>query len=624
MGRAFSYQALDLSKSEIRLISIEPGSGLNPLKGHIFHVPLSDATPKYHALSYAWGEETEGSNASASEPSIGRRLHYYLTQWPLPPGPSGWMFIDDEQFKIRPNLEAALRHLRSETKQLVLWIDAICIDQQNTTERSEQVSQMRTIYRRAEDVHVWLGPATDDSGMAMRFLQDIARLSDDEIHGETLLQRKLTEKKWIPDIESLVPLFKRPYWTRAWVVQEIVNAKHAIVHCGLQTVTWTEIEKATRELRNRSIQLSYVFHASIGKVGTVVSQGPSSIKGAELVSKENEVPTFRLLDLLLTHERKKVSNLKDKVYAVVGISEAQDDPAFQVDYSRSIQAVYTDVVAYLISRGSLNVICASHKYAKLSDLPSWVPDWSVDIWPCRSHLIEPLEHDASAGTKAKAHISPNQRILHASGFIFDTIQHVGGTLTRAENSLLYSIKALENFHAWRKILLSVKVANEETDFGFMRSLFCNTYVKVSNKPTTQNWPHAQVLGAFGSLTQRLLPNQYIDPKLQEYIHTFQKTRSRNATTLDNSLVTSVSTMTRGRRFFITNKGEFGTAANDVEVGDLVVCFLGCAYFVVLRPVIGVEGEYTLMGDAYVDGKMNGEAMRDFDVGGYIEREFEIR
>lgn len=61
-------------------------------------------------------------------------------------------------------------HLRRPDSHLVLWFDAICIDQTNFEERGYQVQQMPKIYGAANEVIAWLGEARDDSDLAMDYI----------------------------------------------------------------------------------------------------------------------------------------------------------------------------------------------------------------------------------------------------------------------------------------------------------------------------------------------------------------------------------------------------------------------------------------------------------------------
>jgi len=108
---------------------------------------LSDS-PRYEALSYTWGDERAETLIS----------------------------IDDGLFLVRRNLDCALKQLRYDYEPRTLWIDAIRINQSDVDERGDQVSQMGSIYSKANDVVVWLGEATNDSNQGMDFLNEILML----------------------------------------------------------------------------------------------------------------------------------------------------------------------------------------------------------------------------------------------------------------------------------------------------------------------------------------------------------------------------------------------------------------------------------------------------------------
>lgn len=148
----------DLPDGHIRLLTIHPGDEASALSGIIRSAPL-ELAPNYEAVSYAWGAEDftdaldvvcdTGSTSTSSETK------------------------DVRSIPITPNVTSLLNSLRYPNEPRVLWIDAICINQANASERSVQVQQMRQIYSRAQRIIIWLGLATEDgeSDRAFRFLQ---------------------------------------------------------------------------------------------------------------------------------------------------------------------------------------------------------------------------------------------------------------------------------------------------------------------------------------------------------------------------------------------------------------------------------------------------------------------
>lgn len=608
MDGTFEYKPLDLSKNEIRLISISPASwASDKLEGRLFHVPLEEAPP-YEALSYVWGshqleksQPVPSTSGTFGFPLL-RRVQYAIARWPLSPTPSGSININSQDFHLNSNLEAALRYLRYPKKKLVIWIDAICINQYNTEERNEQVSKMRLIYKGAQEVRVWLGESYENSGVAFDFIRELSSFYESR-PANAVVVKLITNSATRPKFDALVSLWKREYWTRIWIIQEIASGRKVTVHCGSTTITWSEISTTSYFLERYNFHISTLFPTKLSTIGVLLYKGPSSLKSVNQSLTTTIIPRYGLLSLLLTHESKKSTDPKDKVYALVGLSTAQDDPDFVIDYSKTLREVYTDVVRYLISKGSLDVISSSNHLTKIPNLPSWVPDWSINTEGSRQHLHDPQTKHVSGTSKAVARVSEYGQILYATGFRFDTIKHLGHKHTAHPQR---SKEALETFHAWRKILLDHKGNNLDYQMGFARSLFCDEHAAPETKGSRV--PEDQILGSFGSLTERMLPTHRIDPQLHEFIQAFKTgVVSSRIGNWDATFVTTVTTIAQGRKFFISEKGHIGTAAGGVQAGDILVVLFGCSWFSVLRPKESGEG-YTFVGEAYVDGWMQGEAM----------------
>lgn len=214
----YQYAPLKESKGEIRLLELYPGGLGEDIECSIRHATLA-STLEYTALSYTWGD-----------PKIRKAI-----------------VVDGQTLEVTVNLFDALRYLRSSRKTQTLWVDAVCINQGDMNERSKQVLRMRDIYTFAKTVKVWLGPADDDDRAAMALVKSLgAAVSDPE---EALAQgfneygqefMEIFERVDPEIVRALGQLFKRPWWTRVWVVQELSLAKQqaAIVRCGDAAAPW--------------------------------------------------------------------------------------------------------------------------------------------------------------------------------------------------------------------------------------------------------------------------------------------------------------------------------------------------------------------------------------------------
>ena len=141
---------------------------------------------------------------------------------------------------------------QKETKSL--WIDQICINQNNSDEKSVQVSIMGAIYRSAAQVTIWLGPGTPDSGQALSFIIDLweALSAHYELHnggvdpfredyGAVRLEPTGFEVpvQIDPRWTALFGVLDRKWFSRCWIVQEVMANDNVIVHCGNDQLDWS-------------------------------------------------------------------------------------------------------------------------------------------------------------------------------------------------------------------------------------------------------------------------------------------------------------------------------------------------------------------------------------------------
>ncbi|KAE9378955.1 HET-domain-containing protein, partial [Stipitochalara longipes BDJ] len=191
----FPYKHLDSTKSEIRIINLRPGVAPSPVECTLEHVPMAHKSRKtYRALSYTWG----------------------------PLEPTKLLSLDGIQIEVRDNLWQALCHLRQPDTDLRLWVDALCINQEDIPERNEQVSRMGTLYNQAEEVLVWLGPEKDDSDAA------VSAIKCSVVPSSRLLSVDVPSPSGsISSIEirSVYDLLHREYWRRVWIIQEVFKAR---------------------------------------------------------------------------------------------------------------------------------------------------------------------------------------------------------------------------------------------------------------------------------------------------------------------------------------------------------------------------------------------------------------
>lgn len=176
----------------------------------IKHVKLSQL-PQYEALSYMWG----------------------------PDGNHRPIDIDGNICYVRCNLWSALYHLRLEDEARVLWIDAICINQTDVAERNYQVTQMGRIYSNASRAVVWLGESSSESSIAVSVLSKTGQDSDWASFSENSILYPPTTEGGLLKLDAIRSMCYREYWTRLWIIQEVLLSTDILLCCGDESLPWS-------------------------------------------------------------------------------------------------------------------------------------------------------------------------------------------------------------------------------------------------------------------------------------------------------------------------------------------------------------------------------------------------
>jgi hypothetical protein len=228
-----SYQFENFEyKDDIRILRVLAGKGDEPLRCMLFPSSLLSRVSQskseqheYKALSYWWGED-EPTHAITLYDDTGVREGLENRTPTLPSG----------TFYVRSNLAAALKHFRREGEDINFWVDAICINQTDLLEKTAQVSMMDEIYSKAQSVCVWLGAGNPKTEETFNFLRQILDLRE----FDRLIRTKRTPRNWM----LVINLLKNRWFSRRWVIQELVLAKSATVHWGSQVMVWSDFAEA--------------------------------------------------------------------------------------------------------------------------------------------------------------------------------------------------------------------------------------------------------------------------------------------------------------------------------------------------------------------------------------------
>jgi hypothetical protein len=339
----------------VRLLEILPGDRDSTIHCSLSVSTIGESLGTFEALSYVWGT----------------------------PADAGIILLDGRPVSVTRNLECALRCLRRKASARLLWIDALCIDQTSSKEKSTQVSRMWAIYAFSRRALMFLGDEADDSDLALRFLHIISKLQPDDIDAvEKMVRDPSLEASW----KALWKLTQRKWWCRAWVIQEYAVATEVHFLCGSCTLPGDDLSKAVNLL------LEYRFRGTIPQAQAYLIRQVASTPINHLWSTRDEYqrglqPYKPAVDVIYRFRGSKSLDPRDKIFSLYALMGRI--PELRPDYSQSVQDLYQNVVRTAIKySGTLEVL--SHHNRNVQSqlmLPSWCPDWTIRrgnrilLWP---------------------------------------------------------------------------------------------------------------------------------------------------------------------------------------------------------------------------------------------------
>ncbi|KAF9634233.1 hypothetical protein BFW01_g5128 [Lasiodiplodia theobromae] len=289
----FRHKPLNLSENSFRLLDINGVSPEGLIECTINEYNRDDLHQSYRALSYTWGPET----------------------------PAGWILLNGKAFRARENLIRFLEATSSHREaRKGIWIDAICIDQDNTTEKMQQVKQMDDIYRNAATVFAWLGDATGDYQELHELLKKFEETPEGGVPNRSsaifgILRGSSAVR------EQMLDVLSRPYWTRMWIIQEITLAQTDVrLLFGKHTLSWNTVKPLSVMIKS-DVKYRLFFR-------TVPAYQVA--KAADLLRSKSRPLT--ILGLLKELDGGGLcADARDKVYALLGM--ASDTGALEPDYT---------------------------------------------------------------------------------------------------------------------------------------------------------------------------------------------------------------------------------------------------------------------------------------------------
>ncbi|KAI0146927.1 heterokaryon incompatibility protein-domain-containing protein [Xylariaceae sp. FL1272] len=573
-ARAQQYTYANLTaKDDIRLLQLLPGQKGEALRVRIRRVSLSAET-NYTAISYAWGERKALKT----------------------------IFDEDRRIRIPVNLHQALESMRHPAHAIDLWADAVCIDQTNKSEKSQQVSLMRCIFKKAKKVIVWLGQ--DTRKCAEGLFHTLSTMAEQDFQ----LPPESQDSFW----RGLERLFRKAWFRRLWCLQEIVLASDAYVQWGQETLPWHTIAATATMIRSSSILL----------LRTTPLKGANNAYLMHMLSQD--LQTHKLvsfLELLALSWRFRCSDGRDSVYGLIGIPTQDSDPdagnvLVEPDYRECEVELFRRCAIIIVEKTQsirlllhvqVGMVRSGYRDEYWNRLPSWVPRWNNYLYG----MLAPSETTNSFA--ASSELPAYRPRIHN-----DTLLTRGITLSRISCSTEMDHTAYVGgglpsrlvSNAWTYVASSVKYQGHDEKIEALS--FILTAAKDWSGALIEN-KQQHIADFFASI--RLIRSQernFNNMALEELstlmgVIQVEPDIEGGHERFDQACLNACE----GRAVFLCNDGFVGLGPRQMMKGDKVCLLSGLELPIIMRRK---KDGYRVVGEAYVHGIMDGEASRLSDNG----------
>lgn len=338
------YSKLHGPEPLFRLLHLLPGDKTDQIECKLEESSL-DHAKEFEALSYVWGDPTNPLSIT----------------------------LDGQVMDVTRNLHTALCHLRYTDGMRTLWVDAVCINQQDVNEKNHQVRLMGRIYSTAEEVVVWLGEG--DESDVVRMIQAVG--NDPEM-------------RWTNDVfpnELLIKLYfflRKPWWYRIWTAQEAALAQKLTYYYGNERIQGAVMHGMLKSFnRHLSSCCLEVLNSRDRRIG--INETLSIVRLHSTILQFTSLKHSKIFCQVVTYFRHRAAtNPLDKVYGLFGIID--DAESISVDYSLSVSDAYEKVAREILTTSrKLDVFshliqsATTSRHLMVKGLPSWVPDWNCEF-----------------------------------------------------------------------------------------------------------------------------------------------------------------------------------------------------------------------------------------------------
>ncbi|RFN46935.1 heterokaryon incompatibility protein-domain-containing protein [Fusarium flagelliforme] len=526
---------------------------------------------------------------------------------------------------ITPHLKeaiACLGTLKRETEWI--WIDQICINQDDDLERALQVGMMKDIYTSSEGTIIWLGSHVRNIERVPPLLERLSIFYNRDMNPDGTRKRNTA---WI----AFGSILGRPWFVRSWVIQETALSRRLPrIFCGTKELSWQNLVSATLWI----LDISYEY--------TPLSRIPRSVPALRSLKSFNELVTFGLPWDLTTLFNKAMqstaSEPRDRVYSLLALTNEFDGAgnlplALRANYQKPIETIFRDVTRHIISTTkSLRVLTLIRYTPDWNCLPSWVIDFSANAewvrisyfsWDPHSEKGQSLmevSNDAAGGYPAvMIDDSLPDHVLGLQGLQIDIIDEICDVMKQEDVSSFN----LSVWMAWKEACKRLGSRNQTIEAvarAFMVTLTADWSLsdsqRISDLPLVYFWRY--LLDIFNEIST--------DPTLRDAV-TAERERIRDLISAEtekgndeNLFSLHLDTAHQRRLFFSKDLAYIGLGPKILQKNDIICFLFGGATPFILRPS---GSNYRLVGECYVLELMTGEAVEGWKSGKHTLDNFHI-
>ena len=646
-----------------------------------------DACPSYGCLSYTWGPALT-SDAETGGPTDTARFELIVRAEEA----AGVLSINENLYDALCQMSSSLFD-----STLYMWVDAICIDQDNLKERSSQVSMMDSIYSGADKVIVWLGrDMADFSNFAWFHSDALASEYLQDSQTDSIAKRIKSEAPIFQEVYRSEPgilekrrsycrfIEQRRWFNRAWIVQEIALARPSDIEvwCGNGRLSWINmvafalglvLSGLGSYLQNMSKTVKHQpVGAEVVRLGLLQEYcergGPDQeSSGGDVMNLDKLLmELYEVTDIegrrhaFLQHALSELrpfesSDPRDKVYAALGIVNKflprGSRPFIYPEYETPVKEVYQCTAKFLfehLPNVSVLALVEDPSRRKTVNLPSWVPDFCSQQGDGSLRAATLMRYNASAGQPPGPFWSLKDSILSLRGGCHDTMAQIGISMSRPEEELplsepwvvLDSLEIIDdalrlcstldptysNGQSHIRALRRTIIADEASLSGSVDHFRCWLlwHLRLASRSRIQGVTDVSksivhrmdMLNGSAVSQEDSLPTPQLVAFYVRQNHAKSKERSveSNATLkriLNNAKLfgSLTHTLWPDRRLYTTSRGYIGLGPLSTQVGDEVWVICDAKIPLVLHPQPENSKQFQLVGETYLHGFMNGEALK---------------